>query len=145
VGLSVSRVGGAAQIKAMRSIAGTLRLDLAQYRELEIFAQFGTELDKATLAQLERGKRLVELLKQPRYKPLDVALQVAVIFAGVKGYLDNLNLGDIARFEEELINYLSKEKKEIIEDIRHQGQLTDKTEEALAKAIEEFKTGFIAI
>ncbi len=143
VGLSVSRVGGAAQIQAMRQVAGTLRLDLAQYRELEIFAQFGTELDKSTLAQLERGKRLVELLKQPRYRPMDVALQVAAIFAGVNGYLDSLALGDITRFEEELVQYLSREKKDLIKEIQTQGRLSEKSKQALGKAIEEFKAGFI--
>lgn len=143
VGLSVSRVGGAAQIKAMRQVAGTLRLDLAQYRELEIFAQFGTELDKATLAQLERGKRLVELLKQPRYKPLDVAYQVAVIFAGINGYLDSLPVEDITRFSEELIDYLGREKQDIIKNIQRQGELTDEVKDALGKAIEEFKAQFI--
>lgn len=143
VGLSVSRVGGAAQIEAMRQVAGTLRLDLAQFRELEIFAQFGTELDKATLGQLERGRRLVELLKQPRYKPMDVALQVAAIFAGVNGYLDSLAVADIGRFEEELLDYLEREKKDIIEDIQQKQRLTEKTKEALTKTIEEFKTRFI--
>ena len=145
VGLSVSRVGGAAQITAMRQVAGTLRLDLAQYRELEIFAQFGTELDKATVAQLERGRRLVELLKQPRYRPLDVALQVAVIFAGINGYLDTLSVADITRFEEDLIDYLIKEKKDLIKDIRLKGELTEKIKKDLARAIEEFKTHFITV
>ncbi|UCB56757.1 MAG: F0F1 ATP synthase subunit alpha [Candidatus Omnitrophota bacterium] len=144
VGLSVSRVGGAAQIKAMRQVAGTLRLDLAQFRELEIFAQFGTELDKATVAQLERGRRLVELLKQPRYRPLDIGLQVAVIFAAANGYLDSVAISDIGRFKEELIGYLEKEKKDIVRDIEFQGELTEKIKQSLAKAIEEFKGRFIA-
>jgi F-type H+-transporting ATPase subunit alpha len=143
VGLSVSRVGGSAQIQAMRQVAGTLRLDLAQYRELEIFAQFGTELDKATIAQLERGKRLVELLKQPRYQPMDVALQVAVIFSGVNGYLDSLAPTDIARFENELIDYLTKKKKDLIQGIQQKALLSSDIKAALARAIEEFKGSFI--
>src|SRR5438067_1930639 len=115
VGNSVSRVGGSAQIKAMRQVAGSLRLDLAQYRELAAFAQFGSDLDKATQAQLHRGQRLVEILKQPQYQPLPVEKQVAIIFAGTNGYLDPIAIGDVRAYEEELYRFL---------DSRHSGILT---------------------
>src|SRR5438309_608283 len=106
VGNSVSRVGGSAQIKAMRQVAGTLRLDLAQYRELAAFAQFGSDLDKATQAQLNRGARLVEILKQPQYQPLPVERQVAIIYAGTNGYLDPIAVGDIRAYEAELLSFI---------------------------------------
>src|SRR6059036_940528 len=110
VGLSVSRVGGSAQIRAMRAVAGTLRLDLAQYRELAAFAQFGSDLDKATLAQLSRGQRLTEVLKQGQYQPMRVGLQVTSVFAGTQGFLDNLQIEAIRPFETALHQYLSDEK-----------------------------------
>lgn len=143
VGLSVSRVGGAAQIEAMRQVAGTLRLDLAQFRELEIFSQFGTELDKATLAQLERGRRMVELLKQPRYRPMDIALQVVAIFCAVAGLLDSIPVSDIGRFEQELLKYLSRQKKDLIKEIQQKQRLSEQTKKSLAKAIAEFRNSFI--
>jgi len=118
VGLSVSRVGGSAQIKAMKQIAGTLRLDLAQYRELAAFAQFGSELDPATLAQLTRGSKLVELLKQDQYKPVPVEEQILVIFAGVSGYLDDVANDRIKDFEREFINYVKANNKGILQEIK---------------------------
>jgi len=145
VGLSVSRVGGNAQVKAMKSIAGSLRLDLAQYREMETFAQFGTELDKATLKQLERGKRLVEILKQPQYKPVKMEDEIAIIFAGVNGHLDDINVKDIARFEKEFLEYMGKNKKNIMEGIRHEKAFSEDLKKALEGAIEEFKGKYIKL
>jgi F-type H+/Na+-transporting ATPase subunit alpha len=143
VGLSVSRVGGNAQIKAMKQVAGTLRLDLAQYRELQAFAMFSSDLDKATQAQLARGQRLVEILKQPQYQPVDVGLQVASIYAGTKGYLDSLKVESVRAFEEGLHQYLKAEKKEILSAIVATGKLEKATDEALTAAVEEFKTRFV--
>ena len=117
VGISVSRVGGNAQIKAMKQVAGTLRLDLAQYRNLAAFAQFGSDLDKATQAQLARGQRLVELLKQPQFAPMDVELQIASIFAGTKGYMDSLKVESIRDFETGLHEHLKSRSKEILSAI----------------------------
>jgi len=145
VGLSVSRVGGNAQVKAMKSIAGSLRLDLAQYREMETFAQFGTELDKTTLKQLERGKRLVEILKQPQYKPVKMEDEIAIIFAGVNGHLDDINVKDIARFEKEFLEYMGKNKKNIMERIRHEKAFSEDLKKALEGAIEEFKGKYIKL
>jgi F-type H+-transporting ATPase subunit alpha len=143
VGLSVSRVGGNAQIKAMKQVAGTLRLDLAQYRELQAFAMFSSDLDKATQAQLARGQRLVEILKQPQYQPVDVGLQVASIYAGTKGYLDSLKVESVRAFEEGLHQYLKAEKKEILSAIVATCKLEKATDEALTAAVEEFKTRFV--
>jgi F-type H+-transporting ATPase subunit alpha len=142
VGISVSRVGGNAQIKAMKQVAGTLRLDLAQYRNLAAFAQFGSDLDKATQAQLARGQRLVELLKQGQFAPMDVELQVASIYAGTKGYLDSLPIDAVRPFEEGLHQYLKSEHKEILSAILATGKLEKATEEALAAAITSFKERF---
>jgi F-type H+-transporting ATPase subunit alpha len=142
VGLSVSRVGGNAQIKAMKSVAGTLRLDLAQYRELAAFAQFGSDLDKATQNQLSRGKRLTELLKQPQFSPMPVELQVVSIYAGTKGYLDDVEIDAIAAWETGFHQYLRSEKNEIPSAIVETGKLEKVTEEALVAAIKEFKTRF---
>ncbi|MCI2098660.1 MAG: F0F1 ATP synthase subunit alpha [Succiniclasticum sp.] len=142
VGLSVSRVGGSAQIKAMKSVAGTLRLDLAQYRELAAFAQFGSDLDKTTKAQLDRGIRMTELLKQPQYSPLPVQKQVMSIFAGTKGYLDDVATSDVTRFEAEMLKYLDTNAPEIGEDIVKNKKITDANEAALKKAIEDFKQTF---
>src|SRR5882672_6918899 len=114
VGNSVSRVGGSAQIRAMRQVAGSLRLDLAQYRELAAFAQFGSDLDKATQAQLNRGRRLVEILKQPQYQPVAVERQVAIIFAGTNGFLDNVALGDVRDFEPELYKFLETRYPQVL-------------------------------
>ena len=142
VGLSVSRVGGNAQIKAMKSVAGTLRLDLAQYRELAAFAQFGSDLDKATQNQLSRGKRLTELLKQPQFSPMPVELQVVSIYAGTKGYLDDVEIDAIAAWETGFHQYLRSEKNEIPSAILETGKMEKVTEEALVAAIQEFKARF---
>jgi F-type H+-transporting ATPase subunit alpha len=144
VGISVSRVGGSAQIRSMRSVAGTLRLDLAQFRELQAFAQFGSDLDKATQAQLNRGRRLVEILKQKQFVPMDVGLQVASVFAGTKGYLDDLRVEAVLPFETTLHRYLSSEKGELLEQVRTAPKLTKEIEEAIAAAITEGKKLFLA-
>jgi F-type H+-transporting ATPase subunit alpha len=140
VGISVSRVGGNAQIKAMKAVAGTLKLDLAQFRELEAFASFGSELDKVSQAQLDRGYRLTELLKQPQRSPLPVEEQVVVIFAGTKGHLDDLALADIRRFEAELLEEFRIRHTDLLAEIREKGTLPD--EEKLTAAILDFKERF---
>jgi F-type H+-transporting ATPase subunit alpha len=142
VGLSVSRVGGAAQIKAMKQVAGQLRLDLAQYREMAAFAQFGSDLDAATQAQLFRGERLVELLKQDQYKPYSVAQQVVSIFAGVRGLVDDIEAGDIKRFEAGLLNFVDEKHKDIIDTIEKEKKLDDALEEKIKAAILEYKELF---
>ena len=143
VGLSVSRVGGNAQIKAMKSVAGTLRLDLAQYRELEAFAKFGSDLDKSTLAQLTRGERMVEILKQNQYVPMNVEKQVAIIFAASKGHLDDLPVDQIADFERGLFEYLDANAADSLASIVSDGKIADKTAEMLEKAIVDYKAGFV--
>jgi F-type H+-transporting ATPase subunit alpha len=143
VGLSVSRVGGNAQIKAMKQVAGTLRLDLAQYRNLAAFAQFGSDLDKATQAQLARGQRLTELLKQAQFAPMDVELQVASIYAGTKGYLDSLTIEAVQPFEAGLHQFLKSESREVLSAIVATGKLEKATEEALSAAITAFKQRFV--
>jgi F-type H+-transporting ATPase subunit alpha len=142
VGISVSRVGGNAQIKAMKQVAGTLRLDLAQYRNLAAFAQFGSDLDKASQAQLARGSRMVELLKQPQFAPMDVELPVASIYAGGRGYMDSLSVEQVRDFETGLHEHLKSRYKEILSAIKSTGKLEKSTEEALGKAIQEFKDIF---
>ncbi|MBE3580195.1 MAG: F0F1 ATP synthase subunit alpha [Thermoanaerobacteraceae bacterium] len=142
VGLSVSRVGGAAQIKAMKQVAGRLRLDLAQYRELAAFAQFGSDLDKATQARLARGERMVEILKQDQYQPMPVEEQVVVIYAAVNGYLDDLPVERVRPFEAEFLHYLRSQHPEILAAIRDKKELTAEVEESLEKAIQEFKGTF---
>ncbi len=142
VGLSVSRVGGSAQIKAMRSVAGTLRLELAQYRNLEAFAQFGSDLDKASQDQLNRGKRWVEVLKQGPYSPVPVEKQVAIIFAGGNGYLDDVKVEDIRRFEAEFMKYLDNNKASLLDGIREKRELNDDLKGQLKTALEEFKRLF---
>jgi F-type H+-transporting ATPase subunit alpha len=142
VGFSVSRVGGSAQIKAMKKVAGTLKLDLAQYRELEAFAQFGSDLDDATKRQLERGKRAVELLKQPQYSPLLTVNQVIVLYALVKGYLDDVAVSDIKDFEKGLIEYTENNAKTFIKQVNEKKMWEDDGEEELKKAIIDFKQGF---
>jgi F-type H+-transporting ATPase subunit alpha len=144
VGLSVSRVGGAAQIKAMKKVAGTLRLELAQYRELAAFAQFGSDLDKATKTKLTRGERLVELLKQPQYKPMVVEEQVSVLYAGTRGFLDDVAVTDAIRFGEELVEFMRNQKSDILAEIVQTKDLGSETEKKLADAINEFKAGFKA-
>ncbi len=139
VGLSVSRVGGAAQIKAMKKVAGRLRLDLAQFRELEAFAQFASELDSATRAQLERGKRIVEILKQPQYAPMDVSHQVAIIYAAINGCLDDVPVEKIKEFEEKFHEYLDGAGKNAIATLKKDKEISPAVETELKKAIEEFK------
>jgi len=143
VGLSVSRVGGSAQLKATKQVAGRLRLDLAQYREMESFAQFGTELDKATVMQLERGRRLVELLKQDQYKVMTFAQQVLVLFAGAEGHLDDIPLEDIRRFEEELLLFVEGKKKSLLERIAERKELSMDVKKELGETIGAFKKAFI--
>ena len=142
VGLSVSRVGGAAQIKAMKSVAGTLRLDLAQFRELEAFAKFGSDLDKATLAQLTRGQRMVEILKQDQYVPMHVSRQIAIIFAASKGMLDDVDRDKVKLFESSLIESLENQHSDLLDDITEQGKISEELEKSLISAIEDFKKGF---
>jgi F-type H+-transporting ATPase subunit alpha len=142
VGNSVSRVGGSAQIRAMRQVAGTLRLDLAQYRELAAFAQFGSDLDKSTQAQLTRGARLVEILKQPQYEPLPVEKQIAIIFAGTNGYLDAVAIAELRTFEVELYAYLESRHPEVLRDIAEKKQLDDQLKAALNAAVKEFAGDF---
>ena len=144
VGLSVSRVGGNAQIKAMKSVAGTLRLDLAQYRELEAFAKFGSDLDKATLAQLTRGERMVEILKQNQYVPMDVEKQVAIIFAASKGHLDDVPAEKVSDFETGLLEYLDANAADSLASIVNEGKITDENVSMLEKAIVDYKAGFNA-
>jgi F-type H+-transporting ATPase subunit alpha len=144
VGLSVSRVGGSAQIKAMRQIAGKLRLDLAQYRELAAFAQFGSDLDKATQLQLARGQRMVEILKQGQYAPLTVEKQIAIIFAGTQGVLDDVPVDQIRLFEEFLYPFLERTHPRLTSEIANKKELTDELREALAKALGEAKAEFVA-
>jgi len=144
VGLSVSRVGGAAQTKAMKSVAGRLRLDLAQYNELAAFAQFGSELDKASQKQLSRGERLVEILKQDQYRPMPFEQQVAVIFAGVNGLIDDVPAKDVRRFEKELLEQLSIEKADLLRSLREKKVMDDAAKAALTAAVAEFKASFLA-
>ncbi|MDR1460324.1 MAG: F0F1 ATP synthase subunit alpha [Campylobacteraceae bacterium] len=142
VGLSVSRVGGAAQIKATKQVSGTLRLDLAQYRELQAFAQFASDLDEASRKQLERGQRMVELLKQPPYSPLAVEKQVIIIYAGAKGFLDDVTVADIGKFENELYPFIEAKYPDIPEQIRAKKVLDKDIEDTLKKALNDFKTTF---
>jgi len=142
VGLSVSRVGGNAQIKAMKSVAGTLRLDLAQYRELEAFAKFGSDLDKATLAQLTRGERMVEILKQNQYVPMGVGQQIAIIFAASKGYLDDIAVEKVGVFEKALIEHIEDSANDILDSITKEGKISEENEKLLEDFIINFKKGF---
>jgi F-type H+-transporting ATPase subunit alpha len=136
VGISVSRVGGNAQTKAMKKIAGSLRLDLAQYRELAAFAQFGSDLDKATQRQLARGERLMEILKQGQYKPIPVEEQIVAVFAGTKGHLDRIKVSSVLAFEPNLYRYARENGADVLETILTTGELTEETEEKLAALIE---------
>ncbi|NUR85597.1 MAG: F0F1 ATP synthase subunit alpha [Nonomuraea sp.] len=142
VGISVSRVGGSAQAKAMRKVAGTLRLSLSQYRDLEAFAAFASDLDAASLAQLERGQRLVELLKQPQYSPYSLEREVVSIWAGTNGELDDVPIEDVRRFEAEFLDYINSSKKGIFDAIRETRELSDDTVTALKDAVTDFKKGF---
>jgi len=145
IGLSVSRVGGAAQIKAMKQVAGSLKLDLAQYRELETFAQFATELDPATQAQITRGQRLMELMKQPQYSPMEVEEQVVVLFAGVNGYLDDLPVSAVRPFEDGFLKFVKEKYNDVLEEIRTSKQISKELEERLHKIIKEFKEEFVKV
>ncbi len=144
VGLSVSRVGGAAQVKAMKQVAGTLRLDLAQYRELAAFAAFGSDLDAATQAQLTRGERLVEILKQPQYQPLPMEKQVTILYAGTKGYLDKLPVDTLAAYESELYSYIESNDPSIFSDLKEKQEFTDEIKEKMNKALTSFGETFKA-
>jgi len=144
VGISVSRVGGKAQTKAMKKIAGRLRLDLAQYRELAAFAQFGSDLDKATLAQLTRGEKMTEILKQDQYVPMALADQVMIIFAGTRGYLDDIPTASLKRFEAEFLSFMASKFPDIPREIDTTKELTEATEQKLSSAIEQFKKDFRA-
>lgn len=144
VGLSVSRVGGAAQTKAMKQVAGTLRLDLAQFRELAAFAQFGSDLDKATLAQIERGKRMVELLKQDQYVPMSMVEQVTVLFAATQGYIDDMPVESIKKFEEELLRFMRDRKADVLKELGEKKAIDDDLKAKLKTAVEDFKKGFQA-
>jgi F-type H+-transporting ATPase subunit alpha len=144
VGISVSRVGGAAQIAAMRRIAGRLRLDLAQYREMAAFAQLGSELDAATQSQLTRGERMVEILKQDQYKPLPIEKQVMIIYAGINGYLDDIPVEACRRFEEEFYPFVETRYASLPREIKEKKQLDTDLEARLRKAIEEFKADFVS-
>ncbi len=142
VGLSVSRVGGAAQVKAMKQVAGTLRLDMAQFRELEAFAAFGSDLDASTQAQLTRGQRLVEILKQPQYQPLPMQKQVTILYAGTKGYLDNYPTDVVAKYEAGLFQFIESKYPEILTDLKASEKFTDEIESKLDKALNEYGEEF---
>jgi F-type H+-transporting ATPase subunit alpha len=142
VGLSVSRVGGAAQTKAMKKVAGTLKLDMAQFRELEAFAQFGSDLDKATQRQLERGYRLVEILKQPQYQPVPAEKEVMGLFAGAQGYLDEWPVEAVAEYEKQMLEFMESKYADLLKEIRDENQISDELEEKLKKALDEFKSLF---
>jgi len=144
VGISVSRVGGSAQIKAMRQVAGTLKLDLAQYREMAAFAQFGSDLDKATQAQLNRGKRQVEVLKQDQFQPLPFSKQILIIFAGTNGYLDDLQVEQIREFETELYKYVESMNAKLLDTIMEKKALDDGLKAEIEKTLKDFKQRFVA-
>jgi F-type H+-transporting ATPase subunit alpha len=143
VGISVSRVGGNAQIKAMKQIAGSLRLDLAAFRDLEAFAQLGTELDATSQRQLDRGRRMTELLKQPQYSPYEVVDQVVSIYAGTKGFLDSLPTNKVLEFEKALLRYFHDEYPEVLEEVLKKRKLDDELEASLRKVIGELKEIFV--
>ena len=139
VGLSVSRVGSAAQTKAMKKVAGSIKLELAQYREMAAFAQFGSDLDESTQQLLNRGAKLTELLKQDQYSPMTVAEQVISVFTGVKGFLDDVDLDKIKKFEKDIIEKIKSDKPEIIDSIQSSGKIDEDTEKLLTQVIEEHK------
>jgi F-type H+-transporting ATPase subunit alpha len=142
VGLSVSRVGGAAQIKATKQVSGTLRLDLASFRELQAFAQFASDLDDHTRGQLERGQRMVEVLKQGPYQPVAIEKQVVIIFAGANGYLDDIPASSVVKFEADLMPFMEAKYANILDAIRNEKKISDETDGELRKAIEDFKASF---
>jgi F-type H+-transporting ATPase subunit alpha len=143
VGISVSRVGGNAQIKAMKQVAGSLRLDLAQYREMAAFAQFGSDLDKATQAQLARGARLVEILKQGQYQPLTVEQQIMIIYAGVHGFLDEYPAHVLQRYEQELYAFIRDKYPEVLTEVAKKKELDEALDEKIRKILQEFKEVFV--
>jgi F-type H+/Na+-transporting ATPase subunit alpha len=142
VGNSVSRVGGSAQTKAMKQVAGTLRLDLAQYRDLAAFAQFGSDLDKATQAQLNRGQRLTEILKQPQYSPMPVEQQVLVIWAATKGLVDDIDVADLKKFEQGVLSFVENSRGSLLEKVRQRGKLDEELETEMRSVVTEFKQRF---
>jgi len=144
VGLSVSRVGGAAQVKAMKQVAGTLKLDLAQFRELAAFAQFGSDLDKATQAQLDRGVRLVELLKQPQYKPMSLAEEIVILFAGVRGFIDKYPVDRLKTYEEELLRFMYSKYSDMMTEINTKQEISADLDKKIREALKEFDSVFAA-
>ena len=144
VGLSVSRVGGAAQVKAMRQVAGTMRMDMAQFRELEAFAQFGSDLDKSTQAQLNRGYKLVEILKQPQYRPLSMEKQVLILYAGTQGYCDDIPTEQVGNYESQLYEFMESRQADVMAEIGEKKELSDDLKAKMNKALEEFGTMFKA-
>jgi F-type H+-transporting ATPase subunit alpha len=142
VGLSVSRVGSAAQIKAMKKVAGSIKLELAQYREMAAFAQFGSDLDVSTQKLLNRGSKLTELLKQDQYSPMTVAEQVVSVYTGVKGYLDSIDINQIRSFEKDLLELIKNEKPEILESIQKSGKIEEDTDKILSEIITNYKKNF---
>jgi F-type H+-transporting ATPase subunit alpha len=144
VGRSVSRVGGAAQVRMMRQVAGSLRLDLSQYRELAAFAQFGADLDRQTQARIGRGERIYEVLKQEQFKPMPAEEQAVSLYTAVNGYLDSIAVSDIVRFEKEFLDFLRKEHNELLAELREKKEITEEIETKLKKLIVEFKKDFVS-
>ena len=142
VGISVSRVGGSAQIKAMKKVAGTLRLDLAQYRELQAFAQFGSDLDKSTLSRLNRGARLMEILKQGVHQPLAVEKQVVSLYVATKGHIDEIPVQDVTRFEQDFLKFVETNYSSVLDGIRETKDLSKEIEDGIVEAVNQFKKGF---
>jgi F-type H+-transporting ATPase subunit alpha len=142
VGLSVSRVGGSAQVKAMKQVAGTLRLDMAQYRELEAFAAFGSDLDKATQQQLTRGERLVQILKQPQYQPLSMEKQVSILYAGTKGFLDKYPIDVLAKYEAGLYSFLEDRYPQIFEGLKETLEFTEDLDKQMDEALKAYDSEF---
>jgi F-type H+-transporting ATPase subunit alpha len=142
VGLSVSRVGGAAQTKAMKSVAGTLRTEMAQFRELEAFAQFGSDLDKATQQQINRGRRLVEVLKQPQYQPMSAEKEVAALFAAAKGYLDQWPEAAVSEYEVQMLEEMTANNADLLNEIKETGSISDELSEKLIKVLDDFESKF---
>jgi F-type H+-transporting ATPase subunit alpha len=143
VGLSVSRVGGAAQVKAMKQVAGRLKLELAQYRELAAFAQFGSDLDKGTQAQLERGVRLVEILKQPQFEPRTLAQQVAILFAGTRGFLDKYPVDKLKEYEPQLLSFIASKYPEVNREVEEKREIGADLEKKMKDVLTEFETVFV--
>jgi F-type H+-transporting ATPase subunit alpha len=144
VGLSVSRVGGAAQVKAMKQVAGTLKLDLAQYRELAAFAQFGSDLDKATQAQLERGIRLVEILNQPQFSPLSLAKEVSILYAGTRGFLDKYPVEKLKTYEPQLLSFLEGKYPDILKEIDEKKIISPELDKKMREVLAEFDSVYVA-